>query len=101
MFDYEIVEALRRKLGLSVLEFAEAVKVPAPLLELWAAGRTKPRAAFWRSVCELLARRGIVALETEAEALDRSRRDREASRSADIARRVESMRAAHPSKRRK
>jgi|GEM_PF-5864022 len=85
MNDAEILRSLREKLGLSIVDLADAINTPAPLLEVWEAGTTKPRAGVWRALCELLALRGVVTIESEAEAADRRRENREQLRAAEIA----------------
>ena len=83
--DAELLRALRQALGLSVADLAAEIHTPAPLLEVWEAGTTAPRAGLWRDIAELIAKRGVITLESEAEAAERRRRDREAMRAADIA----------------
>ena len=90
--DAELLRELRQALGLSVAELAAEIHTPAPLLEVWEAGATKPRAGLWRDIAELIASRGVITLETEAEAAERRQRNREAIRAAEIQRRAEGMR---------
>ena len=101
MTDAEVLRVLREKLGLSVAELAAEIGIPAPLIEGWETGTTKPRAGLWRALCELLARRGVVALETEAGAADRRQRSREAARGVQIAALAASISAAQPPRRRR
>ena len=99
--DAEVLRALREKLGLTVAELAAEIGLPAPLIEGWEAGTTKPRAGLWRALCELLACRGVVSLETAAAAADRRQRSREEARGGQIAALAAELNAALPPRRRR
>ena len=101
MREAEILTGIRGRMGLSVSELSAEIDIPAPLLEVWEAGKTKPRAGLWLALCELLARRGVISLESEAEAAERRQRNREEARGAQIAELAAVMNAAQPPRRRR
>ena len=101
MTDAEALRSIREKLGLSVADLAAEIDTPAPLLEVWEAGTTKPRAGLWRALVVLIARRGRVALDSEAEAADRRQQCREQARAGEIASLAAAINAAHPPRRRR
>ena len=99
--DAEVLRSIRQALKLSTDELAAEIDLPAPLLEGWEAGTTKPRAGLWRSIVELIADRGRVILDSEAEAADRIQRSKEKAREAQIAAIAAEMNAARPPRRRR
>ena len=99
--DAEVLRSLREKLGLSVADLAAEIGIPAPLIEGWEAGTTKPRAGLWRALVALIADRGIITLETAADAADRRQHCREQARAGEIASLAASMSAAQPPRRRR
>ena len=89
--DSELLRDIRQALNLTTAELAAEISTPAPLLEVWEQGKTAPRAGLWRAIVELIARRGVITLESEAEAAERRHRDREQMRAAEIKRQAEGL----------
>ena len=89
--DCDLLRDIRHALKLTPEELAAEIHTPAPLLEVWEQGKTAPRAGLWRAIVELIASRGVVTLESEAEAAERQRRDREQMRAAEIKRQAEGL----------
>lgn len=99
--DAEVLRSIREKLGLTVAELAAEIHTPAPLLEVWEAGTTAPRAGLWRALIEFIALRSVVSVESEAEAAERRQQSRERTRETQITSLAAEMNAAQPPRRRR
>lgn len=82
--DAVVLREIRDALGMTVEEFAAAVGKSPEIISAWEAAALRPRATFWRAVVELIADRGRIILENEAEAAERRLDRRVSERAADL-----------------
>ncbi len=99
--DAEVLSSIREKMGWSVADLAAEIGIPAPLIEGWETGTTKPRAGLWRALVALIAERGVITLETAVDAADRRQQRREQARAGEIASLAAYISAAQPPRRRR